>query len=55
MDFVRDISITPNDCNIKKLSSSYRDVLKIFFQNMKDAFISYKNNSDKINHKKMFR
>ena len=54
MEFVRDISITPNDCNIKKLSSSYRDVLKIFFQNMKDAFISYKNNSDKINHKKMY-
>jgi len=54
MDFIRDISLTVNNDNIKELTSSYRDVLKIFFNNMKDAFISYKNNYNKINHTKMY-
>ncbi len=54
MDFIKDISLTANNDNIKKLTSSYRDVLKIFFHNMKDAFISYKNNYNKINHTKMY-
>ena len=54
MEFIRDISLTANNDNIKKLTSSYRDVLKIFFNNMKDAFISYKNNYNNINHTKMY-
>ncbi len=54
MEFIKILSITDNNDNRKKLTSSYIDVLNVFFHNLKDAFVSYKKNYNEINHKKMY-
>jgi hypothetical protein len=54
MEFIELLSIDDNSENRKKISKPYNDLLKIFFQNLQDAHISYKENQKSIIHKKMY-
>ena len=54
MEFNDLLTVDDNNENRQKILKPYNDILKIFFQNLYDAYISYKENQSKIIHKKMY-